>query len=57
MSKAMASVQGQQSQLICPVGTHRVRLLELAGHTDTQIRYILMCVLWTVCCLLIDVVA
>ena len=49
-SKAMVSVQGQQSQLICPVCTHHVRvLLEPAGHTDTQIRYILMCALWTVC--------
>lgn len=58
MSKAVASVQGQPSRLIFPVGTHHVRaLLELAGLTDTQTRDMLMCVLGTVCCLRVSEVS
>jgi len=58
MSKAVASVQGQPSRLIFPVGVHHVKaLLELAGLTDTQTRDMLVCVLGTVCCLRVGEVA
>ena len=51
--KAVASVQGQLSCLIFPVGTHHVlALLELAGLNEAQTpsRDILTFVLGTVCC-------
>ena len=58
MSKAVASVQGEPSRLVFPVGTHHVRaLLELAGLTESQTRDVLACVLGTVCCLRVSEVA
>ena len=58
LSKAVASVQGQPSRLIFPVGTHHVRaLLELAGLTNAQTRDVLACVLGTVCCMRVGEVA
>ena len=58
IGRAVASVQGQPSRLIFPVGTHHVKaMLEMAGLTDSQTRDILMCVLGTVACLRVSEVA